>query len=71
MSLECLFPFGPLNPDFLSSEEQTEVVKKTSLKVIEAVKRFEYEKNNERHWNIAKLRRQVVDKTLAIEEALY
>lgn len=37
----------------------------------EAVELFEYEKNNERYWDGAKLHQQVVNKALPIAKALY
>ena len=41
------------------------------MTIIEAVKIFEYGKNNNRYWDRAKLHKQVVEKALSIAEALY
>ncbi len=49
ITLEFLFPFSWLNLDSLSQDKQEEVVETVELKETEAVKVFEYRKNNERY----------------------
>lgn len=55
----------------LSEEKQREIKDITGLTIIEAVELFEHGKNNGGYWNRAKLHQQVVNKALAIVEALY
>lgn len=52
-------------------ERREEMVHQNGLQKIEAVKIFEYRKNNDGYWDEAKLYKQIVHKVLPIAEALY
>ncbi len=71
MVLEFILPFGRLNLTSLTPEKRQEVMKKTGLTHIEAVKVFEYRKNINSYWDEAKLHQEVVNKASPIAEALY
>ena len=71
MTSDFLLLFGRLNLASLSSEKRKDVVEKCGLLEMEAVKVFEYRKNNDGYWDGAKLHKQVVSKALPIAEALY
>ncbi len=66
MVFEFLLPFDRLNLLSLSEEKQKEMMEKTELTILKAVKLFEYGKNNEGYWNRAKLHKQAVSKALLI-----
>lgn len=55
----------------LTLEKQAEVIAQNGLTETEAVKIFEYGKNNDGYWDRVKLHKQVVSKALTIAEALY
>lgn len=55
MVLEFIFLFGYLNLTLLPSEKSQEMIRKTSLMHIKLIKIFEYEKNNNKYWDRAKL----------------
>ena len=71
MTSEFLFPFSRLNLASLSSEKRDEVVEKCGLMSIEAMKIFEYGKNNNGYWDEVKLYHPVMKKALPIAEAIY
>ena len=70
-SLRIFFLFRYLNLSSLSLENRQEVIKKSDLTYTEVIENFEYRKNNDRYWDIAKLYQQMVNKALFIAEALY
>ncbi len=71
MVLEFILPFGHLNLASLPPEKRQEVIEKSGLIHIESVEIFEYGKNKDGYWDVAKLYQQVVNKTLPIAETLY
>lgn len=71
MTSEFLLLFGRLNLASLSREKRDEVVQRCKLVSTEVVEIFECEKNNDGHWERAKLHHQVIKKALPIAEALY
>ncbi len=71
MSSKFFLPFGWLNLASLSLEKRDKIVKKCGLLTKEAVKIFEYRKNNDGYWDGANLHHEVVTKTLPIAEAFY
>ena len=71
MISKFLLPFDWLNLVSLSEEKQIKVMEKTGLTILEAVKLFEYGKNNKGYWDRAKLHNQVVSKALPIAKTLY
>lgn len=71
MTSEFLFLYKRLNLASLILEKKEEVIQQTGLQEIEAVKIFEYGKNNDGYWDGAKLHKQVVNKALLIAEAFY
>lgn len=71
MTSKFLLPFDRLHLASLSQEKREEAVEKCGLWTTQAVKIFEYGKNNDRYWDGAKLHHQVVSKALPIAEALY
>ena len=65
MVSDFLLPFGRLGFSHLPNGNLTSLIE------TEAVKIFEYGKNNDGYWDGLKLLKQVVEKTLPIAEALY
>lgn len=71
MISEFLLLFSWLNLFLLLEEKQNEVIKKTKLTILEAVRLFEYRKNNKKYEDGAKLYKQIVSKALSIAKAFY
>ena len=71
MTSDFILPYGRLNLNSLTPEKREEIAQTTGLLKTEAVKIFEYGKNNDGYWDKAKLHQQVVNKALPIAEALY
>ena len=69
--LEFLLSFGLLKLSSLPEDKKKEVIEKMEITITEAVVLFEYEKTNKGYWDGPKLHQQVVNKALAIAEALY
>lgn len=55
----------------MTPDQRENVLEKTKLTYIEAVKIFKYRKNNNSYWDRVKLHQQVVNKALPIAKALY
>ena len=71
MVLGFLLLFRRFNLLSLSLKKRQKVVEKSAHSHIEVVEIFEYEKNNDKYWNGAKLYQQLVNKALSITETLY
>ena len=55
MTSEFIFLFGQLNLASFSPKKKEEIVQKTGFIETKVVKVFEYGKNNDGHWDRAKL----------------
>ena len=71
MVLEFLLFFARLGLSYLSRIQQEKIMRNTGLKTIEAVEILEYKKNNDSYLYRVKLLWQVMEKAMAIAEALY
>ncbi len=71
MVIEFLLFFARLGLSYLSRIQQEKIMRNTGLKTIEAVEILEYKKNNDSYLYRLKLLWQVMEKAMAIAEALY
>ena len=67
MVLEFLLLFRCFNLLSLSLKKRQKFVEKSAHSHIEIVEIFEYEKNNDKYWNEAKLYQQLVNKACPLQ----
>ena len=71
MTSDFILPYRQLKLNSFILERREEIAQTTGLLETEAVKIFEYGKNNDEYWDGAKLHQQVVNKALSIAEVFY